>query len=106
MSTIPASRRVVIMVVISGGIIPLLRAPQWRGNSQPIVASLPRMRVQTYTDRAATSRAAAAAAARAIRAAIDARGDARIVVATGASQIDFLDALVVTPGIDWRRVEL
>ena len=31
---------------------------------------------------------------------------ARIIAATGASQIDFLDALTSTPGIDWSRVEM
>ena len=31
---------------------------------------------------------------------------ARIIVATGASQLDFLDSLTSIPGIDWQRVEM
>jgi glucosamine-6-phosphate deaminase len=64
------------------------------------------MRVHTYTDRLTMSRAAAGAAARALRAAIGARGSARIVAATGASQFDFLDALTAAPDIDWTCVEV
>ena len=50
--------------------------------------------------------AAAADAAERIRGALTARGRARIIAATGASQIAFLDRLVRQPGIDWRGVEL
>ena len=39
-----------------------------------------------------------------ILAAIRARGEARIVVATGASQFEFLEELVKEPGIDWTKV--
>jgi len=52
------------------------------------------------------SRAAARAAAHALVNAITQRGTARIVVATGASQLDFLEALMGFPGIDWTRVEM
>lgn len=52
------------------------------------------------------SAAAAAHGAESIRNAIDRRGKARIVAATGASQLDFLAALTAAPGIDWARVEL
>ena len=52
------------------------------------------------------SLAAAEHAAGSIRSAISVRGYARIVAATGASQIDFLDALVTAPGIEWDRVEM
>jgi glucosamine-6-phosphate deaminase len=52
------------------------------------------------------SRAAAAHAADAFRACIRDKGTARIIVATGASQIDFLDALTSEPGIDWSCVEM
>ncbi len=41
-----------------------------------------------------------------IREAIAARGRARIVVATGSSQIEFLDLLVTVPDIVWGQVEL
>jgi glucosamine-6-phosphate deaminase len=62
--------------------------------------------IRTYVDRAATSRAAARLAAHAIRAAIDARGGARIIAATGTSQFEFLAQLTGTAGIDWTRVEM
>jgi glucosamine-6-phosphate deaminase len=52
------------------------------------------------------SRAAANHAAHALRACIETNGGARIVVATGASQIDFLEALTSAPDIEWPRVEL
>ena len=53
------------------------------------------------------SRAAAAHAAETLaRAASCEHGTARIIAATGASQIDFLDALTSAPGIDWSRVEM
>jgi len=64
------------------------------------------MRIKVFEDKNSASRAAAEQAARAIRHAITQQGDARIVAATAASQIDFLDALTRKPGIDWRRVEL
>jgi len=64
------------------------------------------MQVKTYIDRSTMSMAAARHAAQALRIAIGARGDARIVAATGASQFDFLEALTAAPGIDWTRVEM
>src|SRR6266403_4099826 len=64
------------------------------------------MEVKTYVDRLTMSRAAARHAAQAIRDAIAARGAARIVAATGASQFDFLDALTSAPAIDWTRVDM
>ncbi len=48
--------------------------------------------------------AAAALGAKLIREAIRKRGKAAIIVATGASQFEMLDALVREPGIDWTRV--
>jgi glucosamine-6-phosphate deaminase len=52
------------------------------------------------------SAAAAEHAAASLRATIERRGKARIVAATGASQLEFLKALTAAPGIDWQRVEL
>jgi glucosamine-6-phosphate deaminase len=49
-------------------------------------------------------RAAADAGAAAIRAAIATHSEATIVVATGASQFEMLEALATAPGIDWNRV--
>src|SRR5260370_38198618 len=64
------------------------------------------MEVKTHTDRLTLSRAAARQAAQASRDAIAARGTARIVAATGASQFNFLDALTAAPAIDGTRVEM
>jgi glucosamine-6-phosphate deaminase len=64
------------------------------------------MVVKTYIDRLTLSRAAARHAAEALRDAIAARGAARIVAATGASQFDFLEALTAVPAIDWAGVEM
>ena len=50
--------------------------------------------------------AAAAHAAESIRSAIRRGGKARIVAATGASQLDFLNALTSAPDVKWERVEL
>jgi glucosamine-6-phosphate deaminase len=63
------------------------------------------MEVRTYIDRLTMSRAAARQAAQAINEAIEARGAARIIAATGASQFDFLEALTAAD-VDWPRVEL
>ena len=52
------------------------------------------------------SAAAAQHAARSVTAALTGRGHARIIAATGASQLEFLAALTALPGIDWRRVEM
>lgn len=50
--------------------------------------------------------AAAEQASAAIRRAIAERGHARIIAATAASQLEFLQALTKSPGIDWSRVEV
>jgi len=52
------------------------------------------------------SAAAAQHAATSVRGTINELGRARIVAATGASQLDFLQALTSLPDIDWTRVEL
>jgi glucosamine-6-phosphate deaminase len=64
------------------------------------------VRIETYPDRLTMSRAAASHAAEALQGCISAHGDARIIAATGASQIAFLEALTSAPGIDWSRVEM
>src|SRR5215212_2975499 len=64
------------------------------------------MRIQIEPDRKAMSAAAAAHGAEVLRDAIARRGAARLVAATGASQLEFLAALTSLPGIDWPRVEL
>jgi glucosamine-6-phosphate deaminase len=64
------------------------------------------MKVKIYPDRATMSRVAAEHAAQSLRNAIERRGEARIIAATGASQLPFLEVLTATPGIDWARVEM
>jgi glucosamine-6-phosphate deaminase len=63
------------------------------------------MLLRVFNDRVASGHAAALQAAAAIRRAIAERGSARIIAATAASQLEFLDALTTAPGIDWSKVE-
>ena len=63
------------------------------------------MLIRLFNDRITLGRAAADQAATAIRRAISERGEARIIAATAASQLEFLDALTKSPGIDWTKVE-
>ena len=62
------------------------------------------MYVYVGKDKADMAQKAADMAADKIRKAIAANGEARIIVATGASQFEFLAALVKEPGIDWTKV--
>ena len=63
------------------------------------------MRLKVFNDKITLGRAAAEQAATAIRRAISERGEARIIAATAASQLEFLDALTKASGIDWTKVE-
>jgi glucosamine-6-phosphate deaminase len=62
--------------------------------------------VRVFEDKMSLSRAAAEQASDAMRRAILDRGRARVIVATGTSQLNFLDALTNTKNIDWQRVEM
>ena len=64
------------------------------------------MRIEVFDDKASLSKAAAYQAARTIRRAIIQKGNARIMAATGASQVEFLAALTSIPEVDWRNVEM
>jgi len=64
------------------------------------------MKIKVYEDKRSLGRAAAEQAAISLRNAIENRGKARIIAATGVSQFEFLDALTRMPGIDWSRVEM
>lgn len=64
------------------------------------------MKLSIFKDKRTMSEAAARHAAASLRAAIERRGKARIVVATGASQLDFLNALSSHAEVPWDRVEL
>ena len=63
------------------------------------------MLLKIFNDRVVMGQAAAEQAAGAIRRAVAERGHARIIAATAASQLEFLDALTKAPGIDWSKVE-
>lgn len=63
------------------------------------------MLLKILPDRTSLSEAAAQQAAATIRRAISENGQARIVVASAASQIEFLAALTKESGIEWRKVE-
>jgi glucosamine-6-phosphate deaminase len=64
------------------------------------------LKLREFDDKTGMAKAAADEAVRLIREAIAARGRARIVVATGSSQIEFLESLVTAPDIAWGQVEL
>ena len=64
------------------------------------------MKLKIYHDKQSLSQAAAEQAATAIRKALLNHGQARVVAATAASQIAFLEALTQEAGIDWTRVEV
>ena len=62
------------------------------------------MQIEVHPSAAEMSRAAAARGAAALREAIERRGSAGVIVATGASQFEVLAALVKEPDVDWSRV--
>jgi glucosamine-6-phosphate deaminase len=64
------------------------------------------MQLRVFADQQGLARAAADSAAEHIRDAIASAGEARIIAATGVSQMPFLDALTQQPAIDWSNVEM
>jgi glucosamine-6-phosphate deaminase len=60
--------------------------------------------ITVFADRLALDDAAAEDAARVLEAAVEERGIAHAMFATGNSQLGFIDALVARPGIPWSRV--
>ncbi len=64
------------------------------------------MLVRVFDDKASLGNSAATQAATAMRSAIADRGQARVVAASAASQLEFLAALTAIPGIPWNQVEL
>ena len=64
------------------------------------------MKIRVFADGSSLANEAAAQAAALIEQAIDSRGRARILVATGASQLRFLNALTNSKGLDWSKVEM
>ena len=63
------------------------------------------MLLKVFGDRTSLGCAAADQDATAIRRAIAERGQARIIAATAASQLEFLSALTQAENIDWTKVE-
>ena len=64
------------------------------------------MRLKIYPSKKALAEAAAKHAQELLIATIAEKGHARLIAATGASQLDFLEALTALPGINWGRVEM
>jgi glucosamine-6-phosphate deaminase len=64
------------------------------------------MVLKVFNDKSSLAKAAAQKAAAAIRGAILDRGQARVIAATGNSQLEFLSALTESTDVDWGRVEL
>ena len=62
------------------------------------------LRVRVLPDSRALGEAAARHAATVVGRAIEARGVAHVMFATGNSQLDFLDVLVLDDAVDWSRV--
>src|SRR2546422_1742695 len=62
-----------------------------------------KMKVAIFDSRTQLAEAAANEAADIIREAIAERGQAHLIAATGASQFEFLEALVRQPNIDWGQ---
>jgi glucosamine-6-phosphate deaminase len=60
--------------------------------------------VRVFDDVQSLAAAAATDAARAIRTAVDDRGEANVMLATGNSQLVFLAALIEHTEVDWTRV--
>lgn len=59
-----------------------------------------------YSTRNEMAQAAAARAAELLKDALDRQGQATFIVATGASQFEFLEALTAASGIDWAKTTM
>jgi glucosamine-6-phosphate deaminase len=64
------------------------------------------LEVRVYADQPALAAAAACEAADCLRAALARLSEARAILASATSQIQFLAALTAAPGLDWSRVTL
>lgn len=64
------------------------------------------MKVRLLADAKSLGAEAATHAAESLRQLLQQQGIARVVVATGASQFEFLEALTTAPGIAWNQVEM
>jgi glucosamine-6-phosphate deaminase len=64
------------------------------------------MMIKCFDEKREMAQAAAEQAASILRQAIQERGKARIIAATGAAQFEFLENLTGLAGIDWKKVEM
>jgi glucosamine-6-phosphate deaminase len=64
------------------------------------------MIVKVFNDKKSLAQAAADEAGAVLRETVRDRGKARIIAATGNSQLEFLDALTRAKDIDWKKVEM
>ena len=64
------------------------------------------MNIKIFNEKNSLGKAAAVVAAEVLKSCIAAKGQARIIAATGASQFTFMEALTTIPGIDWSKVEM
>lgn len=64
------------------------------------------MEIKISPDAAALGQSAGAAAANTLRQTLTEKGEANIILATGASQFATLTQLISEPGIDWARVRM
>jgi len=64
------------------------------------------MVLKVFNDKSSLAKAAAQKAGAAIRSAIRDSGQARVIAATGTSQLEFLAALTESTDVDWGLVEL
>jgi glucosamine-6-phosphate deaminase len=62
--------------------------------------------IKCFNDKREMAKVAAEQAASILREAIEARGKARLIAATGAAQFEFLETLTGLSGIDWAPVEM
>jgi glucosamine-6-phosphate deaminase len=65
-----------------------------------------KLAVRVFPTKQALGAAAAQDAVSIVRDAVARKGRARIIVATGSSQLDFVQSLVAIPGVPWHAVEV
>ncbi len=64
------------------------------------------MKIRIFNSKAELGKQAAALGAEQIRTALSKKEEANIILATGASQFEMLEALLKEPGIDWSRIHI
>jgi len=64
------------------------------------------MKIEVLADKPSAGEAAAAAGVEKIKSALEERGFANLIVATGASQFEVLSALAAAPNVRWDKVTI